>query len=104
MTFTIPADPNQRRTQVLVHIMPGKDEAGSAPDLVLFFAGGHMYISDSYASGNGDQPFDVDISYVPRNAPTPLGLDSLHDLACSVAVNAPGNITATVTINYSGLR
>jgi hypothetical protein len=104
MSFTIPADPNQRRTQVLVHLMPGKDDAGSSPDLVLFFAGGYSYQSDSYQTGNGDQPADFDISFVPGNAPAPLGLDSLHDLACSVAVGAPGNITATVTIAYSGLR
>jgi hypothetical protein len=104
MTFTIPADPNQRRTQVLVHIMPGKDEAGSSPDLVLFFAGGYHYYGADYFTGNGDQPFDADISFIPGNAPAPLGLDSLHDLACSVAVGAPGNITATVSIAYSGLR
>jgi hypothetical protein len=104
MTFTIPADPNQRRTQVLVHIMPGKDEAGSSPDLVLFSAGRYQYWGADYFTGNGDQPFDADISFIPGNAPQPLGLDSLHDLACAVAVNAPGNITATVSIAYSGLR
>jgi hypothetical protein len=104
MTFTIPADPNQRRTQVLVHIMPGKDDAGSAPDFVLFGAGGYLYVGPDFYSGTGQEPFDADISYVPGNAPQPLGLDSQHDLACSVAVWQPGNITATVTISYSGLR
>lgn len=102
--FTIPAAPSERRTQVLVHIAPGKDEAGSTPDRVLLLAGGNVYVSDSYTTGNGDQPFDVDLSYAQGSTTELLGLDAQHDLPVEVPVGAAGFITATVSISYSGMR
>jgi hypothetical protein len=111
LPFTIPALTFEHRVAVFAHIAPGKDEAGSTPDTIALIAGGY------YFGVNGTQTndaFDADISYtngdpavagqVPAVVGQPLGVDSLHDLVCTVPVDAPGNITATITIHYTGSR
>lgn len=109
--FTVPANPLQRRTQVIAHVAPGKDEAGSTPTLIALIAGGY------YFGVNGTQTndaFDADITYtngdpavagqVPAIVGDPLGIDSTRDLVCAVPVDAPGFISVSITTFYTVLR